>query len=145
MSENDSNSESSYDSDDSEYNYIPGYVDIDNIEVEDEANLEEQASQPDPDTYQPYEDELIATEEWLSEYHKMKETQVEFERKLQDHFDGNILINSWWVQRVCVLCSCCFLQIAIAGDTAVSSKSANVVYVVPKTYGTQTNFSVVRK
>ena len=96
MSEMDCNSDSSYDSDDSEYNFIPGYVNIDNVEVEDEANFgEEQAAQPDPDTYEPYADEPIATEEWLSDYKKKKETQVEFERKLQDRCDGKEPVNLW--------------------------------------------------
>jgi len=39
MSESDSNSERSYDSDDSEYNFIPDYVNIGEIEVEDDGNL----------------------------------------------------------------------------------------------------------
>jgi len=39
MSESDSNSERSYDSDDSEYNFIPGYVNIGEIEVENGRNL----------------------------------------------------------------------------------------------------------
>ena len=39
MSEGDSNSERSYDSDDSEYNFIPGYVNIGEIEVEDDGDL----------------------------------------------------------------------------------------------------------
>ena len=40
MTESDSNSDCSYDSDDSEYNFIPGHVNIDDIEVEDESDLE---------------------------------------------------------------------------------------------------------
>jgi len=96
MSDDDSNSERSYDSDDSEYNLIPGHINIGDIEVEDDENLgEEQVSQPDPDNYKPYEDEPIATEEWLLEYKKRQETQVEFERKLQDRYDGKQLVNSW--------------------------------------------------
>ncbi|XP_020615415.1 uncharacterized protein LOC110053519 isoform X1 [Orbicella faveolata] len=96
MLESNSNSERSYDSDDSEYNFIPGHINIGNIEVEDDENLgEEQVSQPDPDNYKPYEDKPIATEEWLSEYKKRQETQVEFERKLQDCYDGKQLVNSW--------------------------------------------------
>ena len=39
MSESDSNSERSYDSEDSEYNFIPGNVNIGEIEVEDHGNL----------------------------------------------------------------------------------------------------------
>jgi len=112
MLESNSNSERSYDSDDSEYNFIPGHINIGNIEVEDDENLgKEQVSQRDPDNYKPYEDKPIATEEWLSEYKKRQETQVEFERKLQDCYDGKQLVNSWWVRpRVQCFLYCCFLH-----------------------------------
>jgi len=39
MSESGSNSERSYDSDDSEYNIIPGYINIGDIEVEDDMEI----------------------------------------------------------------------------------------------------------
>lgn len=95
MSESDSNSERSYDSDDSEINYIPSY---ENIEVE-EATLGEvnavSLTELDADTYKPYEDEPIATEEWVCEYQRKQETQAEFERKLQDRYEGKEPVNSW--------------------------------------------------
>ncbi|XP_078344551.1 uncharacterized protein LOC144630128 isoform X1 [Oculina patagonica] len=107
MSKSDSNSEKSYDSDDSEINFIPGYV---NIEVE-EATLGEEdgATQKelDPDTYKPYEDEPIASEEWVSEYKLKQETQLEFERKLQDRSDGKQVVNTWCK---CGRCSSDLLQ-----------------------------------
>ena len=96
MAESDCNSVCSYDTDDSEYNFIPGHVNIDDIEVEDDENfsLGIEEAEPDRENYKPYEDEPIATEEWLSEYKKRQETQVEFERKLQDRYDGKHLVNS---------------------------------------------------
>ena len=41
----------SYDTDDSEYNFIPGHVNIDDIEVEDDENfsLGEEQAEPDPE------------------------------------------------------------------------------------------------
>jgi len=39
MSGSDSDSERSYDSDDSEHNFITGYVNIGDIEVDDDGNL----------------------------------------------------------------------------------------------------------
>jgi len=96
MSDGNSNSERSYNSDDSEYNFIPGHVNIGDIEVQDDENLgEEHVSQPDPDNYKPYEDEPIATEGLLSEYKKRQKTQVEFKQKLQDCYDGKQLLNFW--------------------------------------------------
>ena len=80
MSESDSNSDCIYDTDYSEYNFIPGYVSIDDIEVEDDEyfSFGVQQVEPDPDNYKPYEDDPIATEECLTAYTKRQETQVEF-------------------------------------------------------------------
>ena len=76
MSESETDSEISYFSDDSEVSYV-----CENIEVEEgtvvEANAVSQ-TELDADTYQPYEDEPIATEEWVSEYRQKQETQAEF-------------------------------------------------------------------
>ena len=87
-----------YCSDDSEFNYIPSPYVIEAIEDE-EANANEAAASPtddtlDPDTFKPYEDEPIASEEWVSEYEKRQESQAEFERKLKDRYEGIQLVNS---------------------------------------------------
>ena len=91
MSNSDSSFDNSYDSDDSEVKYIPGYVEI---EVEDQSVASETA-ELDPEKYRPYEDEPIASEEWLAEYSRKQETQAQFEQKLQGRFDrrGDV---SWW-------------------------------------------------
>ena len=94
MSKSDCSSETSYDSDDSEVNFIPGFV---NIEVEEATIGEEDVAEQtelDPDSYKPYEDEPIASEEWVFEYQKKQETQLGFERKLQDRYDGKQVVNS---------------------------------------------------
>ena len=64
MSESDSNSDSSYETDDSEYNFIPGHVNIDNIEVQDDENfsLGVEQVEPDSDNDKSYEDEQIVPE-----------------------------------------------------------------------------------
>ena len=87
MSESDLDSEQSYCSDDSVFSYFPGSYVIEAIEDE-EANANEAAASPtddtlDLDTFNPYEDEPIATEEWVSEYEIRQETQAEFEKKLK--------------------------------------------------------------
>lgn len=111
MSKSDSDSEESYCSDDSEFNYIPGPYVIEAIEDE-EANANKAAASPthdnlDPDTFKPYEDEPIASEEWVSEYEKRQETQAEFERKLMDRYEGIQLVNSWCK---CGRCNSQYLQ-----------------------------------
>ena len=95
MSKNDANFETSCDSNDSEIDFIPGFV---NIKVE-EAMLGKEdvvaQTELDPDKYKLYEDEPIASEEWVSEYKKRRERQLEFEWKLQDRYDGKQVVNSW--------------------------------------------------
>ena len=73
MAENESSSEKSYDSDDSEINYVREYV---RSEVEEGTFISDHEehvpslTEFDPDTYKPYEYEPIASEEWLSEEQK---------------------------------------------------------------------------
>ena len=37
----------------------------------------------------------MASEEWVSEYNKKQETQSDFDRKLEDRYEGIQLVNSW--------------------------------------------------
>lgn len=72
---------------------------IEAVEVK-EAKANEAAASPtddilDPDTFKPYEDEPMVSEEWVSEYEKKQETQANFERKLQDRYEGIQLVYSW--------------------------------------------------
>ena len=95
MSQSDSNSERSYDSDDSEINCIPCY---ENIEIKKATFGKVNAAsltELDTDTYLPYKDEPIATEEWVCEYQQKQDTQAEFERKLQDRNEGKQPVNLW--------------------------------------------------
>ena len=97
MPKSDSDFEQSYCSDDSEFNDIPGlYV----IDEDEDTNANDAAASPtkdtlDPDTFKPYEDEPMASEEWVFEYEKKQETQSDFDRKLEDRFEGMELVNSW--------------------------------------------------
>jgi len=98
MSKSDSDSEQSYCSDDSEFNYIPGPYVIEAVEDE-EANANEAAASPtddtlDPDTFKPYEEEPMASEECVSEYGKRQETQADFERSFRTVMKEQ-LENSW--------------------------------------------------
>ena len=49
----------------------------------------------DPDTFKPYDDEPMASEEWVFECKKKQETQSDFDRKLEDRYEGIRLENSW--------------------------------------------------
>jgi len=71
---------------------------IEAIEVE-EANSNEAVlptdDNLDPDMFKPFEDEPRAIKEWLSEYVKKQETQADFKKKLQNHYEGTEPMNSW--------------------------------------------------
>ena len=101
MSKSDSDSEQSYCSDDSEFNYIPSRTWLKQLKTKKQTQMKprhrQQTTPLDPDTFKPYEDEPISSEEWVSEYEKRQETQAEFERKLKDRYEGIQLVNSWWV------------------------------------------------
>ena len=96
MQNSDSDSSCSYDSDDSEFNFLPGYV----LEVEGEQDASTLTSKEltevdDSDSFLPYADEPIANQDWLDEYEKQQELQKEFEQKLQSRCDEVEDVSSW--------------------------------------------------
>lgn len=81
-----SDSEQSYDSDDSEYNYIPGVFEYEEEIPNDEAQVEH---------YEPYSNEPLADEEWLVDYKKQKAIEEELEKKLTQRLDGVDHVQNW--------------------------------------------------
>ena len=77
-------------SDDSEYDYLPGYE----LEVE---PSEENPRQEEHESYSegasgPYADEPIASDEWITTYEKDREEKEAFRRELQGRLNGvNVL------------------------------------------------------
>ncbi|XP_031560222.1 uncharacterized protein LOC116296353 [Actinia tenebrosa] len=92
----------SYDSDDSEFNYIPGiYVPRVNYEEENENYERDSNAVEDDDNLPfvgPYENEPLADEEWLKEYKRKKEIEDALRQKLQERIDGVDPCSNW--------CSC---------------------------------------
>ena len=80
-SENESNQ-----TDDSEYNYIPGLHLIDEKTEVEEAVGSPEAEEPNVG---PYADEPVADEEWLSKYRERKQSHDERLRILQNRLEGN--------------------------------------------------------
>ena len=110
MPKSGSDFEQSYCSDDSEFNDILGPYAIEAVEDED-TNENDAAASPtkdtlDPDIFKPYEDKPMASEEWAFEYEKKQETQSDFDRKLEDRYEGIPLVNLW-SQAVFVVCFNC--------------------------------------
>lgn len=102
MSSQETDSSCSYDSDDSETNFLTQHT----FEVEGDQDALEQQDTPASiskgltdadfsDIFQPYANERIASEEWLEEYNSQQEIQQEFERKLQSRSDEIEDVNSW--------------------------------------------------
>ena len=82
MSGHESDSSSCYDSDDSDINFLPGYV----MEVE---------KQHDDTSINLEQDSALATDLYSFQPNSNQETQIEFELKLKSRFDGNEQPNSW--------------------------------------------------
>ena len=78
-----SDSEISYDSDDSEYKYIPGVIDLPNFDEEDENEQENPVESASETIAGPYCDEPLADQEWLAEYRKQKELEEEVQKQLK--------------------------------------------------------------
>lgn len=91
MSTTESNSYSSYQSDDSDVNFIPGYVVLEDFEqcskreVDDDENLPGLA----------YSEEPLADEEWIQSYQQAENERIEFEERLCKKFDGSVEISGW--------------------------------------------------
>ena len=73
-------------SDDSEYDYLPGYE----LEVEpSEENPRQEEHESDSEGASgPYADEPIASDEWISTYEKDREEEEAFRRELQGRLNG---------------------------------------------------------
>ena len=77
---------SEYSSDDSEYNYIPGYL---AIEAETHTRIE---TEDDPDTG-PYSNEPLADEEWTRDYIQRQEEKKK--RMLRSRLEGIQAAENW--------------------------------------------------
>ena len=93
-----SQSEESCVTDDSEYNYIPGFYKpprYKNFEDEDGMATSESDDENEFDALQPYAGEPLADQEWIEEYQKEREEKERNLHVLQDRLDGNVQVDSW--------------------------------------------------
>ena len=74
--------------DDSEINFIPGYI----MEVEDGA-----VESRDEDLYefQPYSDEPIADQEWIDNYYQQRRAKEEKLEELHSRLSSQVTLESW--------------------------------------------------
>ena len=95
MSSESSDLETSFDSDDSEINFIAGY------ELEYEGHSS-RVSPRSPETSSDssnddaaYTDESLADAEWIEKYQEEMKANEELERSLKDRLQGNVELKEW--------------------------------------------------
>lgn len=96
MSSCSSDSEISFDSEDSEINFIAGYE----IEAEQDVDVSLASPQSSPLTSSDeeaaaYADDPLADAEWTAKYQKEMDANEELERRLKDRLDGNVELSAW--------------------------------------------------
>lgn len=97
MSSSSSDTENnSYQSDDSDWNYIPGPYQIEKSREIDENTGEAQSSSVDQEQdIGPYVNEPVADEDWLANYREKKESYDERLKELQRRLDGSEELTKW--------------------------------------------------
>ena len=87
---------SSYQSDDSDWNYIPGpYVIRESSEARANVDHADQTTGDGEPEIGPYENEPAANEEWLAEYQQKKKTYDMRLEELGRRFDGTETLDKW--------------------------------------------------
>ena len=93
MSDISSSLDSSFSSDDSEYNFIPGFL---AIEAEIESKPEEnEGTLESKDQVGPYLNEPLADEEWTRDYNKRQEEKKERDKMLHRRLESVEATEKW--------------------------------------------------
>jgi hypothetical protein len=106
MSTIESDSDISYQPDDSEFNFIPGYAILEDAECEnsDHGAVDEAVSETSNDNRRfsglAYADEPLADEEWLQNYQEAENKRLEEELNFLKRFDGSLEISEWLVLKI---------------------------------------------
>ena len=85
----------SYQSDDSEWNYISGPYQIEKSSEIDEYTGKAKSSGSHKQDVGPYVYEPVADEDWLTKYREKKQTYDEHLCELQQRLDGSEELNKW--------------------------------------------------
>ena len=89
-SDNETDSAESYQTDDSDINFIPGYI----MECPKRENSSSDSSE-DENNMGAYVDEPLANKEWLENYHRQERERLELEEKLRNRLDGSVKVSKW--------------------------------------------------
>ena len=94
-----SESELSFESDDSNSNYIPGYVQVEVEETVEQLDAEKKTlpsdSSSDNEEQGPYAEEPLADDDWLEQYNRDRERTENRNRELEDWLNGITPVDTW--------------------------------------------------
>ena len=78
---------------DSDINFIPGYI----MEVEDEVKTSSSVAITNEDEWfiKPYEDEPIADENWMTTYNEQRRQEEDNLRLLKTRLEGQDKVDNW--------------------------------------------------
>ena len=88
-SDHETDSEVSYQTDDSDINFIPVYI-MECPERENSSSSDQEESNTGA-----YADEPMADEEWLENYNRQERERLELEEKLRKRLDGSVEVREW--------------------------------------------------
>lgn len=91
-----SDSETTCESDDSEYNHVWGYVELEGVS---ECELEDTVT--DEHEQGPYAGEPLADEEWLAQYNQQNDEREQRDEELTSRLDGTTELRLWYVILIC--------------------------------------------
>ena len=95
MSSSETDSEVSYQSDDSNFNFILQHM-IEDVELEVENHHEPHPNSDDKDSYGlAYADEPLADEPWLQNYNREEQERLEEEEKFNNRLNGLVEFGEW--------------------------------------------------
>ena len=85
-SDHETDSEVSYQTDDSDINFIPGYI-MECPERENSCSSDQEINMG------AYADEPLADKEWLENYNRQEREHLELEQKLRKRLDGSVEVS----------------------------------------------------
>ena len=91
MSDHETDSEESYQTDDSDINFIPGYI----MECPDLGSSDDGSSGEENNAGLAYADEPLADDEWLQNYNRQERERLELQEKLGRRLDGSVEVSEW--------------------------------------------------
>ena len=88
-SDHETDSEVSYQTDDSDINFFLGYI----VECPERENSS--SSDQEESNIGAYADEPMADKEWLENYNRQERERLELEEKLRKRLDGSVEVSEW--------------------------------------------------